>query len=854
MRVGVRSAPAARLRAGLLAALVGLLVLGADTAVGGPVADLQREATRSGWALIQNPLLRYALIALLLLVAFSLARRYVLPALRRQFGPSAAQMTGQVGLLRQAWRYERAGDHAAAGVCYEEMGATDQAFAAYTKGGAHREAAALHERLNQLPQAAQKYELAGEPALAAALREKMGQFGRAAGLYEKAGDLAATARCHERGGDFRKAAALLGRLDRLEEAAALLERAGEVRGAAEMLEKVVRRQGVAGRIDLNSLVADPSASFGLKREGAARRMELNPERQAALEEAARRCAALYLKSGAPEAAAQILKEAGAEREAADCFMRAGKLREALDLYKNHRMFGKARQVAEALGATEEVEQVRGEEFYEEGRFAEAAAAFAAGKAYARAGELYAGLHDYAKAGEMFALAGDLDQAAEMFGGAGDPAKAGAAFERARRFGEAARFYRQAGETAKAVAAHKAAGEHFEAGMLLKGQGELEGAVAALQQVPAASESFLEATTALGEIFLETEMYGLAKEKLKAALVGKPVGSGTLDLYYLLALAHEKSGEPQAALALYEKVMAFRLTYRDVQARIATLKERRATAGTQSGPRPAAGQPERYRIVRELGRGGMGIVYLAEDTLLKRPVAFKVLPAAIQASPKAVEEFLREARIAASLLHPNIVTLYDAGDAGQGLYLVMEFLEGKTLMALLTQRPRFGLPEVLYVAQQVGAGLAHAHARGVVHGDITPANVMVSKSRAVKIMDFGLAKTRERALAATTTIRGTPPYMAPEQIQGKGMGVQSDLYAFACALYHMATGAPPFTEGEVLYHHLHTPAPSPATRVPDLPEGFCRVLLRCLEKDPAKRPPGVREFLADLLSRPAPASR
>ncbi|MGH7360159.1 MAG: serine/threonine-protein kinase, partial [Candidatus Methylomirabilales bacterium] len=173
---------------------------------------------------------------------------------------------------------------------------------------------------------------------------------------------------------------------------------------------------------------------------------------------------------------------------------------------------------------------------------------------------------------------------------------------------------------------------------------------------------------------------------------------------------------------------------------------------------------------------------------------------------------------------------------------------------LGQRPRFGLREVVYVAKQVGAGLLHAHARGVVHGDITPANIMVSKSQAVKIMDFGLAKTRERALAATTTIRGTPPYMAPEQIQGKGMTAQSDLYALACTLYHMATGAPPFTEGEVLYHHIHTPAPSPATRVPELPESFSRALLRCLEKDPAKRPQGVREFLAELLPRPAPAKR
>ncbi|HEU5394445.1 MAG TPA: serine/threonine-protein kinase [Candidatus Methylomirabilis sp.] len=851
MRVPVRSA----LRRCLIRALAGLpgtLLASAGPALAGPIADLRRQVAQSGWALNQNPLLRYALIALLFLLAFSIARRFLWPMLQHRLG--AGRITGQVGLVRQAWRYERARDYAAAGVCYEEMGATDQAFAAYAKGGCQREAAALHERLNQHAQAAQKYELAAEPALAAAVRERMGQFARAAGLYEKAGDLAAAAGCHARAGDFRKAATLMGRLDRLEEAAAFLERAGEVRGAAETLEKAVKRQGVAGRIELNSLVGDASTSFGLKRQQEAERHELNPERQAALVEMARRCAALYVKAGAPEPAAQILKIAGAEREAADCFAQAGKLREALDLYKKHRLFGKARKVAEALGALEEVELVRGEELLEEGRPAEAAAAFARGKGYYRAGELYAGLQEYEKAGEMFTLGGDLDQAAEMFGSGGDPARAGAAFERARRFGEAARFYRRAGATAKAAAAHRAAGEHFEAGMLLKEEGDLEAAVSTLQQVPATSEHFLEAAAALGQIFVETEMYGLAKEKLQEVVAATPLTTASLDIYYLLAVAQEKTGETQLARTLYEKVMAYHLNYRDVQARIAALREQRAPAHAQAVPRTGVDQPERYKIVRELGRGGMGIVYLAEDSLLKRPVAYKVLPAAIQASAKGVEEFLGEARIAASLLHPNIVTLYDAGDAGQGLYLVMEYVEGKTLLALLGQRPRFGLPEVLYIAQQVGSGLAHAHARGVVHGDITPANIMVSKTRAVKIMDFGLAKTRERALAATTTIRGTPPYMAPEQIQGKGMSAQSDLYALACTLYHMATGAPPFTEGEVLYHHLHTPAPSPSTRVPDLPEGFSRALQHCLEKEPAKRPQGIREFLAEILPRPAAAGR
>ncbi len=814
-------------RAGLAVSLL----LWPEGAFAGPVEEVRYYLIQATWALDRNPLLRYALIALVLVLALSLARRHLWPVLQPHLGLGGGKVTGQVALIRQAWRYERAGDFPAAGACYEEMGATDQALAAYLRGKCHREAAALHERLNQHAQAAQKYELAGEVALAAAVREKMGQQSRAAGLYEKAGDLAAAASCYERAGDLRKAADLVTRLEHLEQAAVLLERAGEIRGAAELLEKVVRRQRERGGLDLN------------------------PERREAVEEMARRAAALYGKAGALEPAARILKEAGAEREAAGCFVQAGKLREALDLYKKHRLFAKARQVAEAMGATEEVEQIRGEELLEEGRMAEAAVALAAGKAFGRAGEVYAGLQEYEKAGELFTLAGDLDQAAEMFSNGGDAAKAAAALERARRYNEAARFYRQAGEIAKAVAAHKSAGEPFEAGMLLKEQGDLQAAVAALQQVPAASDRFLEAAAVLGEIFVETEMYGLAKEKLQQVVAAAPSTTVRLDATYLLALAYEKSGEAPAALSLYERVMASSLDYRDVQARIAALKESRTAVPGLTRPVTGrtTGDAERYRIARELGRGGMGIVYLAEDTLLKRPVAYKVLPAAIHGDAKAVEEFLREARIAASLLHPNIVTLYDAGSARQGLYLVMEYVEGKTLMGLLGQRPRFKLPEVLLVARQVGAGLEHAHARGVVHGDITPSNIMVSTSRAVKITDFGLAKTRERALATTTTIRGTPPYMAPEQIHGKGMSARSDLYALACTLYHMATGAPPFTEGDVLYHHLHTPAPSPATRAPNLPEAFSRALLHCLEKDPAKRPEGAREFLAELLPRPAPAS-
>jgi tetratricopeptide (TPR) repeat protein len=831
VRIGVSFARGHRVLTSWLAGLPVSLLLWPAGALAGPVEEIRYQLNQATWVINRNPLLRYALIALVLLLALSLARQHLWPVLQLYLGLGGGKVTGHVALIRQAWRYERARDFTAAGACYEEIGATDQALAAYLRGNCHREAAALHERLNHHAQAAQKYELAGEVALAAGVREKMGQHSRAAGLYEKAGDLAAAASCHERAGDLRKAADLLTRLDHLEQAAALLERAGEIRGAAELLEKVVRRQRERGGLDLN------------------------PERREAMEEMARRAAALYGKAGALEPAARILKDAGVEREAADCFVRAGKLREALDLYKKHRLFAKARQVAEAMGATEEVEQIRGEELLEEGRMAEAAAALAAGKAYSRAGEVYAGLQEYEKAGELFTLAGDLDQAAEMFSNGGDPAKAAAALERARRYNEAARFYRQAGEIAKAVAAHKAAGELFEAGMLLKEEGELQAAVATLQQVPAASERYLEAAAALGQIFVETEMYGLAKEKLQQVVAAAPSSTDRLDATYLLALAHEKSGEAQAALSLYERVMASRLDYRDVQARIAALKESRTAPSAPT--RPLTGrvtsEAERYRIVRELGRGGMGIVYLAEDTLLKRSVAYKVLPAAIHGDAKAVEEFLREARIAASLLHPNIVTVYDAGTAGQGLYLVMEYVEGKTLMGLLGQRPRFKLPEVLLVAKQVGAGLEHAHARGVVHGDITPTNVMVSTSRTVKITDFGLAKTRERALATTTTIRGTPPYMAPEQIHGTGMTARSDLYALACTLYHMATGAPPFTEGDVLYHHLHTPAPSPATRVPNLPEAFCRALLRGLEKDPPKRPEGIREFLAELLPRPAPAS-
>ncbi|MGW8266796.1 MAG: protein kinase domain-containing protein, partial [Longimicrobiales bacterium] len=253
-------------------------------------------------------------------------------------------------------------------------------------------------------------------------------------------------------------------------------------------------------------------------------------------------------------------------------------------------------------------------------------------------------------------------------------------------------------------------------------------------------------------------------------------------------------------------------------------------------------PDRYRIVREVGAGGMAYVFLAEDLKLGRRVAIKVLRPELSASVSGTR-FHREVRIAAGLAHPNIVPIHDSGEADGLLYFVMRFQEGESLRALLDRDGALPVGRAVAIARDVAAGLAHAHGQGVIHRDIKPANILLTGEHAV-IADFGVARgieagtSDEAGLTATAAVLGTPLYMSPEQaLASAEIDGRSDIYSLGCVLYEMLTGDPPFqAKGvrNILASHLHREVPSLAESRPGVPSPLDDIARRCLAKSPEAR--------------------
>jgi TolB-like protein/Tfp pilus assembly protein PilF/predicted Ser/Thr protein kinase len=257
---------------------------------------------------------------------------------------------------------------------------------------------------------------------------------------------------------------------------------------------------------------------------------------------------------------------------------------------------------------------------------------------------------------------------------------------------------------------------------------------------------------------------------------------------------------------------------------------------------------RYRIVRRLGHGGMGVVYLAHDERLARPAALKLLPRHLSLDDTPRRRFEEEARAASALDHPHIAAVYEIGEANGGrIFLAMAYYEGETLRQKL-ERGRLPTAEAVALAIQIGEGLAAAHARGIVHRDIKPANVIVTPEGGARIVDFGIAKIAGSVLTQTGVTLGTVAYMSPEQTRGDKVDALTDLWSLGVLLYEMLTGARPFravNEQALIYAIRHDePEPIRCLR-PEVPPTLARIVERCLRKNPAERHAGARALLADL---------
>src|SRR3954469_6693390 len=255
----------------------------------------------------------------------------------------------------------------------------------------------------------------------------------------------------------------------------------------------------------------------------------------------------------------------------------------------------------------------------------------------------------------------------------------------------------------------------------------------------------------------------------------------------------------------------------------------------------------YRIVRKIGAGGMGLVYLGEHTLLHRRAAIKTLLPMVTANKEIVERFFNEARATSTISDPGVIQIFDFGYHVDGTaYIVMELLEGEALSARLARLGKLALGDALRFARQITGSLAAAHARDIVHRDLKPENIfLVRDSEAqggerTKIIDFGICKVGagDPLLTEVGVMIGTPVYMSPEQCRGSGeVDARSDVYAFGCLLFHMLTGRPPFVgeaSGDLVVAHLEQEPPPPSQFAPELPPVVDALVLRCLAKSPDER--------------------
>ncbi len=750
----------------------------------------------------------YAALAGLVYASVTLIRKH----LAADTGLSSA------GLIRAAEKAKKANDPARAGALFEQAGDAGRAIEAYREARAYEEVGRLYERDRQWVQAAQFYKLAENPEKSTAMFQRAGQYAHAAEGYVVAKKYALAGEMYEKGKQYKDAAIQYERAENLMKAANLYEAAHEPAMAARLYGAYFRRQN---------------------REG------VSAEARSQAREAIRRSGELYMSVQQFQKAMESFSAGGFPAQAADAAMKAGATETAAQYYLEGERFEEAARLYETLGNSKQSHRVMAKKRKKEGNALEAAALFERGESWNEAGEMYELAGQPARAATMFMQAGEYPRAADLFLSVGDSESAALAYERDGQFKLAADLYYQLSQWDKAAEAYELAGHHYDAAILFQKLGKVDQGISCLQKVGDHAIDYHRVSLLLGKFLIAKGMTEAARERFQKIISQQSISTRNLEFYYELAQIYEKDGEFEKAQNFYEKIMAEELSYRDVRNRTIAVKDRLVAIQQEGVARKhdQAGR-DRYTRIAKIGQGGMGVVYRAEDTLLKRVVAYKVLPPAIRDNEEMLKGFMQEAQTAAALHHPNIVTLFDTGVNGDEVFITMEFVDGGSLKEYL-ERQTPSLSDMLPMMQGICDGVAYAHSRNVIHRDLKPANIMLTQDRTPKIADFGLAKVVGESIRDKSAIKGTPLYMAPEQIRGESVDPQADIYALGCIFFRMVAGRPPFTQGDVFYHHLHTPPPSPKSLDPSLPDDMDRLILKCLKKNKAERYKTVLEVLNDL---------
>lgn len=743
---------------------------------------------------------------------------------------------------------------AAAGLFSPRAGSpTDLAVKAARRGD-HRAAGEYWAEAGKQRRALRSFLRARDWGRAAAIARSRGQLARAAGLLQREGgdSLGAAAQLYSRVGQEQRARETWLRYGhylienhRPEQSIDPFTRAGDSRRALHAIELALETH----RMTTTNADTAIRAARDNKQPALAAAVALSCSRH-------REAGDLFLAAGQPLDAARAFEQAGETMRAAEALRLGGRGEEAARL-RGQRLL--------SAGQTEQALQ----EFESAGMAAEAADALERLGRHREAFDHYRSAGMLREAADLARTKLDPRSAAKLYTELGEWDEAGAMWEAAGDLVDASRCYEQAGDLLRAEDALSRAGMVAEQAQLLARTGRVEDGFntlynsgdmrAAWEFLSAYGGTFpnlVEPLVKLGTWLSEQGETTAAISAVQRAVAGLPVGRELLPGFYTLAELLERHGDIHAAEPAWRRIVEFDYGYKDAGQRLQRLAAQRAAedSASASGPQAAPSQDPsvgpssdaaaRYVLEQELGRGGMGVVYRARDSRLGRTVAIKILNPR-QLTPDAVRRFEREARSAAALSHPGIVHIYDFDRGFSSFYISMEFVSGPTVLQLLREEPQFVRRHMLALMRQIVDAVAYAHELHVVHRDLKPANLILADRRQVKILDFGIARRLDELDLSASGATGTPYYMAPEQVLGEEPDERTDIYALGVTFFQMATGTLPFATGNILRAHLEQPAPDPQALAPDLELSLSHLILRCLAKDPEKRPRDGASLLAAL---------
>jgi tetratricopeptide (TPR) repeat protein len=568
-----------------------------------------------------------------------------------------------------------------------------------------------------------------------------------------------------------------------------------------------------------------------------------------------------------------------KKAAAECYAQAGDLEAAAGIYQEIEAYDKAYDIFRKLGDYEQAastiqrigdNRTAARHFEVVGKFDKAACLYEETGELALAANCYGKAGEDEKAGDLYEKLGDIILAADFFERAKLGKKAGGLFLLAKQSDRAVSNFEQW--------LKENPGDHevvFELAKLYFEEKRHDDAIKFLQLLCEDPKYRREALRILGECFLAKHLHEVAIDRFNEALgENRKPGKDNIDLFYNIGLAYEMAGQFMEAKDAYGKVLAVDYYYKDIQQKLAHTQQF-ATLGSmrtrldspvaekgEGGPVSGLGATLqssvsesllRYKIIRKVGQGGMGVVYLATDTRLNRRVAWKVLPGHLAGDREFRGRLLNEARAVAQINNPHIVAVYDIVTEAKECFITMEFIEGGNLRDVLVKQPQLPVSKAMHYAFQMADALGAAHRSNIIHRDVKPENVMISNADDnVKMVDFGLARLAEDVkLTQEGCVAGTIAYMAPEQITANPVDGRTDIYGLGAVMFEMLAGRTPFIGDNVLGQHLHLKAPGVTDFRPDTPEQLAALVSSCLAKAPEDRPRGcdqVAQSLRDCAKR------